>query len=104
MRGLISTAITRTWKRRIEGLVVRHHYGNRDDLTELSRTVASLLTEEQKKKVTWGRHKLVRPHPRTGRKAFYAVSGSSFAVEGMGEAEGRTLLDELKAHATQDKY
>jgi len=91
-------------KRRIEGLVVRHHYGNRDDLNELSRTVASLLTDEQKKKVTWVRHKLVRPHPRTGRKALYAVSGSSFAIDGMAEDEGRELLDELKAHATQDKY
>ena len=27
-------------RRRIEGLVVRHHYGNRDDLNESSRTVA----------------------------------------------------------------
>jgi taurine dioxygenase len=34
----------------------------------------------------------------------YAVSGSSFTVEGMSEAEGRELLDELKDHATQDKY
>jgi taurine dioxygenase len=91
-------------KRRIEGLVVRHHYGNRDDLDETSRTVASVLSDDQKKKVTWVRHKLVRAHPRTGRKALYAVSGSSFGIEGMGEAEGRALLDELKAHATQDKY
>jgi taurine dioxygenase len=28
-------------KRRIEGLVVLHHYGNRDDLDERSRTAAS---------------------------------------------------------------
>src|SRR4029079_502073 len=43
-------------RRRIDGLVVRHHYGNRDDLDEKSRTVASVLSEEQKKKVTWVRH------------------------------------------------
>ncbi len=91
-------------KRRIDGLVVRHHYGNRDDLDERSRTVASVLSEDQKKKVTWVRHKLVRAHPRTGRKTLYAVSGSSFAIEGMEEAAGRALLDELKAHATQAKY
>jgi taurine dioxygenase len=91
-------------KRRIDGLVVRHHYGNRDDLDEKSRTVASVLNDDQKKKVDWVRHKLVRAHPRTGRKTLYAVSGSSFGIEGMGDDEGRALLDELKAHATQEKY
>ena len=35
-------------KARIESLVGLHHYGNRDDLNEASRTVASVLTEEQK--------------------------------------------------------
>ena len=91
-------------KDRIEGLVVRHHYGNRDDLDEKSRTVASVLNEEQKRKVTWVHHKLARPHPRSGRKSLYGVSGSSFAVEGMEDAAGRALLDELKEHATQAKY
>ena len=40
----------------------------------------------------------------TGRKALYAVSGSSFGIEGMPEAEAHQLLDELKRHATQEKY
>jgi taurine dioxygenase len=91
-------------KARIEGLVVRHHYGNRDDLDETSRTVASVLSDDQKKKVDWVCHRLARPHPRTGRKALYAVSGSSFSIEGMAQAEGRALLDELKGHATQERY
>jgi taurine dioxygenase len=88
----------------IEPLVARHHYGNRDDLDEGSRTAASRLTEEQKKKVAWVRHKVARPHPRTGRKALYAVSGSSFAIEGMDDDEALDLLDALKAHSTQEKY
>lgn len=91
-------------KRRLEGLVARHHYGNRDDLDECSRTAASRLSEDQKKKVAWVRHPVVRPHPRIGRPALYAVSGSSFGIEGMGEAEGLALLDELKAHATAPQY
>jgi taurine dioxygenase len=91
-------------RERIEGLVVHHHYGNRDDLDPTSRTVASVLNGSQKKKVDWVQHPLVRPHPFTGQKALYAVSGSSFTIEGMSEAEGRKLLDELKVHATQDKY
>jgi taurine dioxygenase len=91
-------------KHRIDDLVVKHHYGNRDDLKAGSRTAASTLTPEQERKVEWVRHELVRTHPGTGRKALYAVSGSSFAIEGMAEDEGVRLLDELKAHALQDKY
>ena len=91
-------------KKRVDGLVARHHYGNRDDMDEGSRTAASVLNEYQKKKVTWVRHPIARPHPRTGRKALYAVSGSSFAIEGMEDGEARALLDELKAHATQPRY
>jgi taurine dioxygenase len=92
------------WKERIEPLVALHHYGNRDDLDKTSRTVASVLTEEQERRVTWVRHRIARPHPVTGRTALYAVSGSSFRIEGMADAEGVALLDELKAHATQEKY
>jgi taurine dioxygenase len=91
-------------KRRIDDLVVLHHYGNRDDLSESSRTAASVLSDEQKAKVEWVRHKLVRTHYGTGRKALYAVSGSSFEIEGLPRAEGVALLDELKAQALQDKY
>jgi taurine dioxygenase len=91
-------------QRRIEGLVARHHYGNRDDLEERSRTAASYLNDAQKKKVTWVRHPVVRPHPRTGVKALYAVSGSSFGIEGLADAEGLALLDQLKEHATADRY
>jgi len=91
-------------KKRLEGLVVLHHYGNRDDLDESSRTVASVLNEDQKARMQWVRHPLVVTHWYTGRKALYAVSGSSFAIEGMAEAEGRALLDELKAHSTQPRY
>ena len=91
-------------KARIENLVALHHYGNRDDLDQRSRTVASLLTEEQESKLAWVRHPLVRRHPVTGRKALYAVSGSSFGIEGMPRDEALALLDELKRHATQQKY
>ncbi len=88
----------------IEPLVARHHYGNRGDRVERSRTAASYLTEDQKKKVSWVRHRVARPHPRTGRTALYAVSGSSFGIEGMEEGAALALLDRLAAHATQPRY
>ena len=91
-------------KARIEDLIGLHHYGNRDDLNEASRTVASVLTDEQKNRMNWVRHRIARAHPVTGRKALYAVSGSSFGIEGMPDDEAIALLDELKAHATHSKY
>ena len=91
-------------KTQIEDLVALHHYGNRDDLDESSRTVASALTEAQEGRMTWVRHKVARRHPITGRIALYSVSGSSFGIEGMPQDEALDLLDELKRHATQEKY
>lgn len=80
-------------KARTRDLVALHHYGNRDDLDKRSRTVASVLTEEQASKVTWVRHRVARPHPVTGRTALYSVSGSSFGIEGMDREESHRLLD-----------
>ena len=91
-------------KNKIQDLVALHHYGNRDDLDKGSRTVASVLSNEQEAKMAWVRHRIARKHPITGRTALYAVSGSSFGIEGMPEDEARELLDELKRHATQEKY
>ena len=91
-------------KRRIEPLVAVHHYGNRNDLDESSRTVASVLNDDQKARMPIITHPIARPHPVTGRKALYAVSGSSFGIVGMPDDEARALLDELAAHATQPKY
>lgn len=93
-------------KKRIEGLVTLNVYGNRDDLDLASRTSAFAPTQEQKEKrgAFLIRHPLVRRHPYTRRKALYAVSGTSFAIEGMADEEGITLLRELAAHSTQPKY
>jgi taurine dioxygenase len=91
-------------KKRIDGLIALHHYGNRDDQDRSSRTVASVLTEEQEQRMNWVRHPVVRKHPVTGRKALYSVSGSSFGIEGMPQEEAVALLDELKDHSTQPKY
>jgi len=91
-------------KRRIEPLYAVHHYGNRHDLNEASRTAASPLTAEQKAKMPVITHRIARPHPVTGRKSLYAVSGSSFGIVGMPDDEAYDLLDELAEHSTQSKY
>jgi len=91
-------------KDRIAPLMAIHHYGNRNDQDEASRTAASQLSAEQKAKMPVITHPIVRTHPVTGRKALYAVSGSAFGIVGMPEDEARALLDELALHATQAKY
>ena len=91
-------------KKRIEPLLGIHHYGNRHDVDEASRTAASVLTDKQKAKMPVITHRIARPHPVTGRKSLYAVSGSSFGIVGMPEDEARDLLDELAAHSTQPRY
>ena len=91
-------------KQEIASLVAIHHYGNRKEMNDASRIAASPLTPEQKAKMPLITHPLVRAHPVTGRKALYAVSGSSYGIVGMPEDEAVVLLDELAAHATQSKY
>ena len=91
-------------KKRIDPLLAIHHYGNRHDVNEASRTAASALSDEQKAKMPVITHRIARPHPVTRRKALYAVSGSSFGIVGMPDGEARDLLDELAAHSTQARY
>ena len=93
-----------TMKKRIEPLYGIHHYGNRHDTDDASRTAASPLTAEQKAKMPLITHRIARPHPVTGRKSLYAVNGSSFGIVGMPDDEALDLLDELAAHSTQPKY
>lgn len=96
--------LTEAMKKRIAPLYGIHHYGNRHDVDEQSRTAASPLTAEQKAKMPLITHKIARPHPITGRTSLYAVSGSSFGIVGMPDDEARDLLDELAAHSTSAKY
>ncbi len=91
-------------KVRLQGLIANHNYGNRNDLDHRSRTVASVLTPDQKNRVEWVKHPVVRKHPKTGQPNLYAISGSSFTIDGMVDDESLALLEDLRLHATQEKY
>jgi taurine dioxygenase len=48
-------------------------------------------------------HPLVRSHPKTGRKSLY-IGNHSTGIVGLPAAEGKRLLAELLAHATQPRF
>ncbi len=49
-------------------------------------------------------HPMVRVHPITQRKALYVSPKLTRLVEGMDEAEGKALLAQLGAHATEPRF
>ncbi len=49
-------------------------------------------------------HMLVHIHPASGAKTLYLDPTTMVGIEGMDEAEGRMLLDELTEHATRPEF
>jgi alpha-ketoglutarate-dependent 2,4-dichlorophenoxyacetate dioxygenase len=87
-------------KARIEGLVGQHDFwegrrraGLKGEITPEMRRIIPFPPVE---------HPLVRTMPY-GRKALY-VGGHCIGVVGMDPDEGRALVEELYAHATQGRY
>jgi taurine dioxygenase len=49
-------------------------------------------------------HPLVRIHPNTGRKALFLAKDVVGRIPGMREPDGRKLLEQLEAFATQPRF
>ncbi len=95
-------------KERIEGLKAVHSYLPRfmasRQIDEGFQENKFELSDEQKAELAEVVHPIVRTHPENGRKALFINEGFTVRVEGMEEAEGQALLDELNAHATQARH
>lgn len=106
--GAAYESLPASTKMRIAGLRAVHGYlprfmasraideGFKDNQFELSADQKAELAEVV--------HPMVRTHPESGRKALFINEGFTLRVDGMDEAEGRALLDELNAHATQEPF
>ena len=66
--------------------------------------VDRVISEETRQQTPAVVHPLVHMHPVTGRKALYLDSTTTIGIEGMDNAAGSTLLDEIYAFATQPQF
>ncbi len=87
----------------LEGLQVRHYmFAGKPMGDEVMP--ANPFSEEDKARMKEVVQPIVRPHPATGRKALYAVSGSAICIEGMPRERSDAILAHLKTHATQARF
>ena len=91
-------ALPEATKTKLDGLVAEHSIWH--SRTQLGGYTP---TEDEIKARPPARHPLVRRHPGSGRKALYIASHASHII-GWPVEEGRALLRELLAHATQPRF
>jgi len=63
-----------------------------------------VISEEAKRKTPPILHPLVHTHPITGRKALYLDSTTTVGIDGMDEASGLALLEEIYEFATRAEF
>lgn len=83
---------------RLRGLRLRHRYS--ESRRRISPELAALPMFNKWSDQTWP---AVWRNPVNGREAVY-VASHAFAVEGMGEAEGRALIEDLVDRCTAPDY
>jgi alpha-ketoglutarate-dependent 2,4-dichlorophenoxyacetate dioxygenase len=91
-------ALPEDMKRRLHGLVVEHSIFN-----SRARLGFTEFSDEERKGMPPVPQTLVRTIAESGRKSLYLASHAG-RVFGTPEPEGRALIDELIAHATQRQF
>lgn len=94
-------ALPESMRRRIEGLYAIHSH---DYVLGRSAGLSSRDDKGRYADLPPVRQPLVRLHPESGRKSLFLSPHTMAGLDGYGEAEGREMLDELIAHATQPRF
>jgi alpha-ketoglutarate-dependent 2,4-dichlorophenoxyacetate dioxygenase len=85
-------------KRRLHSLVAEHSIFN-----SRARLGFTNFTDEERREMPPVPQVVVRTIPESGRKSLYLASHAG-RIFGVPEPEGRLLIDELVAHATQRQF
>ena len=85
-------------KRRLDGLVAEHSIFN-----SRARLGYTNFSDEERRELPPVPQVVVRTIPESGRKSLYLASHAG-RIFGLPEGEGRALVDELIAHATQRQF
>ncbi len=91
-------ALPEDMKRRLDSLVAEHSIFN-----SRARLGFTNFSEEERQGMPAVPQVLVRTIPESGRKSLYLASHAG-RILGMPEQEGRALIEELIAHATQRQF
>src|ERR1700761_5452090 len=91
-------ALPEETKRRLDNLVAEHSIFN-----SRARLGFTNFSDEERQGLPPVPQVLVRTIPESGRKSLYLASHAG-RIFGMPEAEGRALIDQLIAHATQRQF
>ena len=91
-------ALPEATKKRIDSLVAEHSIFN-----SRARLGFSNFSDEERQGMPPVPQVLVRTIPELGRKSLYLASHAG-RIFGLSEPEGRALIDELVAHATQRQF
>lgn len=91
-------ALPDAMKKKLEGLIAEHSIA-----TSRRRSGFTDFKEDESKRLPPVPQLLVRTIPENRRKSLYVASHAG-RILGMPEAEGRSLIDQLIAHATQRQF
>lgn len=93
-------ALPQAMKARLEGVCAVFSYAKRQAGYKEEEPLAESIKQQTPDVV----HPIVNVHPRTGVKSLYLDPSTTSGIVGMSDGEGKQLLDDLTAHATQPEF